>query len=559
VTISDKEAEMTKMLQRPSWADRTRELAVLLTGWPSVTGTPEEARFAFQLQTLLQSWPAVRSEDVWLTPARPGHAAWNLYVLVRGQSPRTVLLAGHYDTVSTEDYGDWQVLAHDAEALTDKIRSALPLRNLSSSEQLATQDLTTEDYLFGRGLLDMKGGLAAGLAVLERYAALPLDDRPGHLLLVATPDEEGRSSGARAVAHDLPGVARERDLRLVAGINLDATADVGTGEEGRSVYLGTVGKLLVSALVVGRPSHAAYPFDGVSATLLAATLVAKVEGAPEFADGEPGDQASPPVCLELKDSRTHYDVTTPARVWCAFNVLTQSRTPTQVLSQFRRIAHEAAEAALGVLHDRARAAGHPSALRLSTERARVLTFGELRAQSAQRAGEAAVEKIIGEHPSGADPLEVSRDITSALVTLAALEGPAIVLGFGSLYYPPTQLGVAVADRRLYQAASRHAQELSVETGEPIQLRRYFAGISDMSFLGQPADPLETQTLCEHTPHPGLVDPVPPDALDFPVVNIGPWGRDYHQRLERIFMPYSFATVPELLWRVTHSVLTGTPL
>lgn len=546
---------MTKMLTRFSWTDRTREIAVMLTGWPSVTGSAGETAFAFQLQSLLRTWPSLRPEDIWLTPARSGHAAWNLYALVRGRGPNTVLLAGHYDTVSTEDYGDWQSLAHAAEALTEQVRSDLRHGNLSSSEQLTAQDLSSGDYLFGRGLLDMKGGLAAGLAVLERYAGLPLEERPGHLLLVATPDEEGRSSGARAVAHDLPQAARTLGLTLVAGINLDATADVGTGEEGRAVYLGTVGKLLLSALVIGRPSHAAYPFDGVSASLLAATLVAKVEAAPDLADGEPGDRSSPPVCLELKDSRTHYDVTTPARVWCAINVLTHARTPTQVLGQFRRVAHEAAEAALEIFHGRAQAADHPSAARISAERTRVLTFGELRAQAAERAGTAAVQEVISRHPLGADPLQVSRDITSALVTLAALEGPAIILGFGSLYYPFTQLGAAESDRRLYRAASRHAQELSVETGEPIRIRRYFAGISDMSFLGQPADPLETRTLSEHTAHPDLVDPVPHDALDFPVVNIGPWGRDYHQRLERIFMPYAFGTVPELLWRVTHTVLS----
>lgn len=33
----------------------------------------------------------------------------------------------------------------------------------------------------------MKGGVAAGLAVLEQYAALPASQRPGHLLLVLSP------------------------------------------------------------------------------------------------------------------------------------------------------------------------------------------------------------------------------------------------------------------------------------------------------------------------------------------------------------------------------------
>jgi arginine utilization protein RocB len=35
------------------------------------------------------------------------------------------------------------------------------------------------------------------------------------------------------------------------------------------------------------------------------------------------------------------------------------------------------------------------------------------------------------------------------------------------------------------------------------------------------------------------------------VNIGPWGRDYHRRTERVYMPYSFEVLPELIWRVVN--------
>ena len=570
------------------WAGRTRELAVTLTGWPSVTGSPGETQFAPLLESLLRRWPTLRQEDVWLSPARHGHQAWNLYALVRGQQAATVLLAGHYDTVSTDDYGPLKPLAHDAEALTRQVRqtlqdSARQNSIQSGSERLAHLDLQSGDYLMGRGLLDMKGGLAAGLAVLERYAALPLAQRPGHLLLVATPDEEGRSSGARAVAHQLPEVAAKLGLKVVAGINLDATADVGSGETGRSVYLGTVGKLALSALVIGRPTHAAYPYDGLSASLIASTLVARVEAAPELADGwserggsghsgpgngepqdgkvydsETGELAAPPVCLELRDSRTHYDVTTPARMWCAFNVLTHGRAPGQVLEQFTSLARSAAQEALGVLARRATLAGSPNALPISLAQTEVLTLGDLRARAAQRAGQEAVKRLTDQHAPGADPLGASRELTTGLATLAGLEGPAVVVGFGSLYYPATQLGKGSADQRLLQSARRHAADLSQESGESIRLRRYFAGISDMSFFGQAAQVAETLTLQGHTPHPALVDPVPPDALEFPIINVGPWGRDYHQCLERIFMPYAFHTVPELLWRVIRSVLDDTP-
>ena len=44
------------------------------------------------------------------------------------------------------------------------------------------------------------------------------------------------------------------------------------------------------------------------------------------------------------------------------------------------------------------------------------------------------------------------------------------------------------------------------------------------------------------------------AIDAPIVNIGPWGRDYHQRTERLYMPYAFDVLPELVWRVLGATL-----
>ncbi|MFB9990981.1 hypothetical protein ACFFLM_03155 [Deinococcus oregonensis] len=75
----------------------------------------------------------------------------------------------------------------------------------------------------------------------------------------------------------------------------------------------------------------------------------------------------------------------------------------------------------------------------------------------------------------------------------------------------------------------------------------------MSFLGQAGNLPGQECLRRHTPHSAHIDPVPGDALEFPMVNIGPWGRDHHQRLERIHAPYSFQTVPEMLWRVVQNI------
>jgi len=46
-------------------------------------------------------------------------------------------------------------------------------------------------------------------------------------------------------------------------------------------------------------------------------------------------------------------------------------------------------------------------------------------------------------------------------------------------------------------------------------------------------------------------------LDCDVANIGPWGKEAHGKGERVYMPYSFETVPELLYSVIRRVLGDT--
>jgi arginine utilization protein RocB len=46
------------------------------------------------------------------------------------------------------------------------------------------------------------------------------------------------------------------------------------------------------------------------------------------------------------------------------------------------------------------------------------------------------------------------------------------------------------------------------------------------------------------------------ALNCPVINIGPFGRDAHGLYERVHMPYSFAIVPELIFQTISKCLRG---
>jgi arginine utilization protein RocB len=194
----------------------------------------------------------------------------------------------------------------------------------------------------------------------------------------------------------------------------------------------------------------------------------------------------------------------------------------------------------------------------------VLSFAELRERAFREAGAdaesrwAALTAREAARP-GTDIPTFSCALIEELARWARLDGPAAVVCFASLYYPPVHLDSQQSHERLRAITVRHAIALAAEAGQSIALRSYFSGISDMSFLGAQVPAADAACIAANTPAWGTLldfDYGVLNRLDFPVINIGPWGRDYHQRLERVHAPYAFETVPELVWRVARSILRG---
>ena len=541
--------------QGGAWFDRVRAITLELTAWPSVTGSPGEAAFGPRLHAFLGELPCFRDrpDQLRLLPTAGLPGCSSVAALVRGQGRRTLVLAGHFDTVGTENYGALAALACDPFALRAALREELAHAE-TETERLAARDLAGEDFLPGRGILDMKSGIAAGIAVLEAFAR---EESPeGNLLLIATPDEENRSRGMRSVRGDLPALAREWDLDIVGAINLDASSDLHDGSTGRSVFLGSVGKLLPFAYVVGRPAHAGYPFEGFSASLAAAEIVREIEANVDMAESIDGEASAPPVCLSLADFRERYDVTLPDRLWLAFNILTQRRTPAEVFALF--------QAAVGAAMQRAIERYAASAARFpgaapALHPAKVITFEALRELAAGKGDggpDAAGPAATDEDGDGDNPFAATPPLVDALARRAGIEGPAVVVGFAGLHYPAVHLDPdRAADRALEAAARLAATEIAAECGESIGIRHFFSGISDMSFLGHHPDGLEL--VAANTPLPVFIDRPAAELLTFPVINIGPWGREFHQKLERLHAGYAFETLPALLQRTAQRLFEAT--
>jgi arginine utilization protein RocB len=525
------------MIAPPEPAISARAFALAMTRRRSVTGSADEAAFGPWLAAQLRDWFGEKPA-IWAIPCGENDPRCCVAMLVRGEGRETVLLTGHYDTVTTADYGDLEPLATDPEALLPALLARLRTGAQTPAERRALDDLASGNWLPGRGLLDMKAGLAAGLAVMQRFMAGP---RRGNLLFLAVPDEEQNSAGARAAAAALPGIQRDHDVNIVAAINLDSIADDGDGAAGRIVALGTIGKLLPTAFVAGVPAHAGFPLAGINAAIVAASIAREAEWAGDLTDDAPGG-GTPPSVLTLKDGKDAYDVTTPATAFVAVNVLGVEHSPHAVLDAFDNLCRRAAAAVLADL--RLRTKGRPAALDAVGD-IPVIRYDTLARAAQARNGEA-FARMCGEVEAGTLP-DRCRAITQGAWALSGLKGPAIVTGFGSTPYLAARLSSAPMARALAQAAQAAVEETARRSGVGISTAPVFQGISDMSFLGE-GDASSLDFVAANTP----VLAAPGQGFGalalagIPIVNAGPWGRDYHTPLERLETVYAFDTLPRLL-------------
>ena len=78
----------------------------------------------------------------------------------KGNSKKTIVLVGHIDTVGISDYGLLKDYATKPLELVKKLKEV-------SIPEDALKDLESGEYLFGRGVFDMKCGVSTLMTIME--------------------------------------------------------------------------------------------------------------------------------------------------------------------------------------------------------------------------------------------------------------------------------------------------------------------------------------------------------------------------------------------------------
>jgi arginine utilization protein RocB len=537
--------------------DFTKELVAI----PSVNGTAGERAIVDHIEKRLREIPYFRErpDAVILQEMGDYENRANVFAVVKGEkraSERTVVLHGHIDTVGTEDYAGIEAHAFDYEALPEKIRAL-------TDDPEALADIDSGEWLFGRGAADMKGGVAVLYCITKYYAEHP-DKLEGNIVFMANPVEENQHTGVMSSLSVLKELIGQEGFRYVMAVNTDMSAPHYAGDRTRYFHAGSVGKLLPCFYITGKPTHVSQYFEGLSASLVAAEIVKRLDGNTDYVEDYYGEHAQPPTVLKMKDLKPTYNVQTATAAFVYFNYFLLGSSIDALMGRFKAVAREALDAVLA--HTNAQSARYAdrfederhAEIRLGTE---VLGYGELYDFAEEKCGDARarvdaiVQKGLAENT---DRRELCRAIVETLCVAAEINTPTVVVFIAPPYCPRNTVKPEIPEEKaLWDKVSGILDRRAKEAGEAYKLLHFFTGLSDSSYIKMDDDDESVRCLIENFPAFKEIYNVPVDLireLSIPAFDFGVFGKDAHKWTERLHMPYSFGTLPGIIMEVIEGVL-----
>jgi arginine utilization protein RocB len=520
----------------------------------SVVNTIGEIEIANSLYQLIGSLPYFQknpSNFIKSLTVNDEIERYNVLALVKGtkeKSNKTVILMGHIDTVGIEDYGQLK----DKACFPSELMKALSNESLPN---LVKMHLDSGEWHFGRGVLDMKSGVASHLYLLKYYTEHP-EELSGNLILLAECDEEDSSHGVLSALGDLKKWREEYRLDYRALINSDFVAPRFEGDENRYIYKGSVGKLLPSFFITGSETHAGSCFEGLDPNYIAAELTRQISYNPDLCDEALGETPVPPVSLKQTDLKPTYTIQTALSAYVYFNFFIQSWSPKEVLNKLKKQAETAFNNALSNLEGRYRKycerSGQPySELPWKT---RVIIYQDMQMQLVEQHGEVFLKHM----KKFKAKLLLDKALDTRMFAARVVEeewdwmkdkSPAIVLFYSSLYSPRIEMtGKNERELNLLDALDHAVAVIQPHYPHPIVTRNYFPYVCDMSCVALSDNEEGIRAVTENNPGWGTKHYVNYRAIreiNVPVINIGPYGYDAHNRFERMELQYSTEMVPNL--------------
>jgi len=535
--------------------EQVERIAVSLVSTLSINGTKGEAEIADKVEAILRSFPYFQEnpDQVWsqLLPDDPLERK-NVFARIkgRGDSKRTVIFHSHIDTVGIEDFGQQESIANQPEELLHFFQQ------WDGNEEVREHALSG-DWMFGRGAVDMKSGVAVHLANVL-YFSENREQFDGEIIFMVNPVEENQHTGVIASVDELFRLREEDQLDYVVAINNDYISPLYPGDPKKYIYTGAGGKLLPCFYVYGRETHVGQTLGGLDPTLVTAELNRLINNNMELTEQVEGEMITPPSALYLRDTKQFYNVQTAVTSYLYFNFMVLEATPKDIMQTLKNVAVTAAKHIESYYAEQygkyAQINAFPSTM--PSWGIDVYTYEEYCAKLAGQGIDVkgATSRTVADNP-GMELRQLCFEIVDALRKQDRAGKPCIVIFFAPPYCPHNYLkGESTRDREVIKVIEAATKKWEGLTGESFAVKRFFPYLTDSSYLSLHDTDEEVASLIDNFPEWERIYSVPVKRireLNVPAINVGVYGLDAHRWTERVYKPYSFDTVPKLTREMTN--------
>lgn len=546
--------QLSKMLPEEKIEAITKSLVAL----NSINGTLGEGKKADYIKDMIKSFPYFQENPsyVWeqAIPEDP-YGRKNIFAFIEGngESLNTVIYHAHLDTVGIEDFGPLKDIAFDSDRLAEYFSSYEFDRDVQ-------RDARSGEWMFGRGSVDMQSGIAVHLANLLHFSERR-DQLPGHILFMANPDEESQHSGILTSISELKRLKQEKQLRYLAAINNDFITPLYEGDTTRYIYTGAAGKLLPCFAIYGREVHVGDTLSGIDPNLIASEITRRIHNNIHMAENIEGELVLPPTCLYQRDNKEAYNVQTAVSSYVYFNYFIYEKTAKEVMDQLTAVADEACKETEQKLSDYYDEYCERTSLpkKEMSWNVQVYSLEDYLKRLRSRGIDPA--QCIGQAFQTYEHLELRMRCFKAVEELQKLDpeqGAKVIIFYAPPYLPHNYLKEeSTRDRLLQHVIQEAVDKTAASTGETFAFKKFFPYLADGSFLSLHETDEEVSAFTDNFPGWDVIGTIPFKEireLNIPSVNIGVYGKDGHKWTERVYKPYTFHVLPELIQQTTMHLL-----
>lgn len=529
-----------------------------LVSVPSISGTADEEAGAEKIQELLLEIPYFQEhpDQVMLLPIKDDPFDRKLiaaFLPAPETTEDTVILTGHYDVVDVEEFGSLKDIAFDVDEITESIKE-LPL----SKEVL--EDYESGDYLFGRGVLDMKYGHVASIELLRYYSEEKT--LKGNLLYVGVCGEETNSEGMLAAVEFFNRFRKEKGLKYRLMLLMEGYLVDGQEDGIRYIQYGNAGKVMPMFFCIGKTTHGEEPLLGLDANMLSSEVYRLMHTNPLFCQNNHGITTSPPCGLKLQDMKENYSLSTTLYAASYYNIATIKLDPEDLMKKLVAVAGEAFDNAIEVIKKNVsgfeKLAGRVPDHYMPEPK--VQTFAEFY-QDIEKDFDGDLKEFVKEKLAEfmSENPEMQDSCVRLMKCLAGIskdKTPRIVISIIPPYYPDVNLNMEDPDTaKMMENMEDIIRYAADEYGETIKTSEYY-GISDMSYTWL-ADGLDFDALFENLIGVGSIYQFPGEDLKefkVPGMVLGCAGKDMHKYTERLEKHYNFDVLPDLYLRAIENII-----